>query len=55
MKNTFLDMFTYLLLALFAVLVVTHASNFATAVSSLSNFVTAESKILTGAGSTSGG
>jgi hypothetical protein len=55
MKNTFLDMFTYLLLALFAVLVVTHASNFATAVSSISSFVTSESKILTGAGSTSGG
>ncbi len=54
MKNTFLDMFTYLLLGLFAVLVITHASNFATAVSSISSFVTSESKILTGAGSTGG-
>ena len=54
MSKTFLDMFTYLLLALFAVLVVTHASGFATAISSLSGFVTAESKILTGAGSTGG-
>lgn len=54
MQHTFLDMFTYLLLALFAVLVITHASNFATAVSSLSGFVTSESKILTGAGSTGG-
>lgn len=54
MKNTFLDIFTYLLLALFAVLVVTHASGFSTAISSLSGFVTTESKILTGAGSTGG-
>ena len=54
MKNTFLDMFTYLLLALFAVLVITHASGFATAISSLSSFITSESKILTGAGTTGG-
>ena len=54
MGKTALDMFTYLLLALFAVLVITHASGFATAISSLSSFVTAESKILTGAGSTGG-
>ncbi len=54
MKNTFLDMFTYLLLGLFAVLVITHASQFATAVTSIQGFVTAESNILTGAGSTGG-
>lgn len=54
MGKTFLDMFMYLLLALFAVLVITHASGFATAISSISSFVTSESKILTGAGSTGG-
>lgn len=54
MGKTALDMFMYLLLALFAVLVITHASGFATAISSISSFVTAESKILTGAGSTGG-
>lgn len=49
-KNAFLDIITYLILGSLAVLVVTHASGFATAVTSLSNVVTSESKILTGAG-----
>jgi hypothetical protein len=46
--HTFLDIVTYVLLGLFAVLAVTHASGFATAVSSIQNLITSESKILAG-------
>jgi hypothetical protein len=48
-NNAFLDIFMYLFIGLAGVLILTHASGFASAVTSLGGVLTAESNILTGA------
>ena len=46
--DDFKSITTYIILGLFAVLAVTHASQFATAIGAVGNLITGESKILAG-------
>lgn len=47
--NAFLDIVMYLFIGLAAVLILTHAAGFSSAVTSLGGVLTSESNILTGA------